>query len=127
MIALVLLPPLLTACSTSSTRTDYSKLGTLASSLGPTAQQAQGGPGSMFVIAQQRLATAGDLTTVKYIPEADRQVGVARHLSVYDQASTTATATTIGTPPDGRRRHRLPPRAACTSRTSSCSQRMMRQ
>lgn len=90
--ALVLLPLLLTACSTTSTMTDESKLGTLASSLGITAQQAQGGLGAMLVIAQQRLANDDYLQIVKHIPEADEYVGVARQLSVFEQASSTATA-----------------------------------
>lgn len=95
MSALVLLPLLLTACSTTSTTstmTDKSKLGTLASTLGITAQQAQGGLGSMLVIAQQRLANKDYLSIVKYIPEADQYVGVARQLNVFEQASSTATA-----------------------------------
>jgi hypothetical protein len=95
MSALVLLPLLLTACSTTSTTstmTDESKLGTLASSLGITSQQAQGGLGSMLVIARQRLANEDYLKIVKYIPEADEYVGVARQLSVFEQASSTATA-----------------------------------
>lgn len=92
MSALVLLSLLLTACSTTSTMTDDSKLGTLASSLGITAQQAQGGLGSMLVIARQRLANEDYLKIIKYIPEADEYVGVARGLSVFEQASSTATA-----------------------------------
>jgi hypothetical protein len=99
MFALVLLPLLVTACSTTgtvtgeaSTMTDKSKLGTLASSLGITAQQAQGGLGAMLVVAQQRLANEDYLRIVKYIPEADEYVGVARHLSVFEGASSTATA-----------------------------------
>jgi hypothetical protein len=92
MSALVLLSLLLTACSTTSTMTDESKLGTLASSLGITAQQAQGGLGSMLVIAQQRLANTDYLRIVKYIPEADEYIGVARQLNVFEQASSTATA-----------------------------------
>ena len=92
MSALVLLSLLLTACSTTSTMTDESKLGTLASSLGITAQQAQGGLGAMLVIAQQRLANTDYLRIVKYIPEADEYIGVARQLSVFEQASSTATA-----------------------------------
>ena len=92
MSALLLLPLLITACSTTSTMIDESKLGTLASSLGMTTQQAQGGLGSMLVIAKQRLANEDYLKIVKYIPDADEYLGVARQLSVFEQASSTATA-----------------------------------
>jgi len=98
MFALVLLPLFVTACSTTSTMddtstmTDKSKLGTLASSLGITAQQAQGGVGAMLVVAQQRLAHDDYLQIIKYIPEASEYVGVARQLSVFEGASSTATA-----------------------------------
>lgn len=95
VLVLALMPLLFAACSTTgttSTLTDKSKLGTLASSLGITAQQAQGGLGSMLVVAQQRLANEDYLRIVKYIPEADQYIGVARHVSVFDQASSTADA-----------------------------------
>lgn len=95
VFALVLTPLLLTACSTTSTTgtmTDDSKLGTLASSLGITSQQAKGGLGSMLFIAQQRLANEDYLRIVKYIPEADEFTGIARQLEVFENASSTATA-----------------------------------
>jgi hypothetical protein len=99
MFALVVFPLFFAACSTTSTKTDdtstmtdESKLGTLASSLGITAQQAQGGLGAMLVIAKQRLANENYLRIVKYIPEADEYVGVARQLSVFEGATSTATA-----------------------------------
>ena len=92
MIAAMLLPLLFAACSTTSTMTDTSKLGTLASSLGITTQQAQGGLGAMLMVAQQRLPTEGYLRIVKHIPEADEYVGVARQLSVFEQAYGTTTA-----------------------------------
>ena len=92
MSELMLLTLLLTACSTTSTLTDKSKLGTLASSLGITVQQAEGGLGAMLVIAQQRLPSEDYLQIAKHIPEADEYVGVARQLSVFEQASSTATA-----------------------------------
>ena len=98
IFALVLLSLFATACSTTSTMddtstmTDRSKLGTLASSLGITAQQAQGGVGAMLVVAQQRLANQDYLRIVKYIPEADEYVGVARQLNVFEQALSTGTA-----------------------------------
>ncbi len=92
MSALVLLSLLLTACSTTSAMMDESKLGTLSSSLGMTSQQAQGGLGSMLVVARQRLANDDYLRIVKYVPESDQYVGVARELSVFEKASSTATA-----------------------------------
>lgn len=95
MSALVLIPLLTTACSTTTTTgtmTDESKLGTLASSLGISSEQAKGALGSMLFIAQQRLANEDYLKIVKYIPEADEFTGVARQLDVFDDASSTATA-----------------------------------
>jgi hypothetical protein len=95
MSVLASMPLLLTACSTApttSTMTDKSKLGTLASSLGISSEQAQGGLGSMLEVARQRLANEDYLRIVKYIPEADEYIGVARRLSVFEQASSTATA-----------------------------------
>lgn len=116
MFALMLLPLLVTACSTTgtmtdntSTMTDKSKLGTLASSLGITAQQAQGGLGAMLVVAKQRLANEDYLRVVKYIPEAEEYVGVARRLNVFEGASSTATAldaafSTLGITPEQQAR-----------------------
>jgi hypothetical protein len=88
----VLLPLLVTACSSTGAMMDASKLGTLASDLGMTSQQAQGGLGAMLAVAQQRLSVADFQKIVKYIPQAEEYLGVARELDVFEQASTTATA-----------------------------------
>lgn len=94
----MLLPLLVAACSSTgakmdeSAMMDESKLGTLASGLGMTSQQAQGGLGAMLAVAQQRLSVADYQQVVKYIPKADEYLGIARQLGVFEQASSMTTA-----------------------------------
>jgi hypothetical protein len=94
----VLLPLFLSSCSSPGAKMDAfemmdeSQLGTLASGLGMTSAQAQGGLGAILAVAQQRLPVADYQKIAKYIPKADEYLGVARQLGVFEQASTMGTA-----------------------------------
>jgi hypothetical protein len=46
----------------------------------------------MLIVAQHRLSNEAYLRIVKYIPEAEEYVGVARQLGVFEQATSAATA-----------------------------------